>query len=229
MNTVIDLHERPFVSISGEAGFFPQGSICTFIRFQGCNLRPPCAYCDTVHAQRFNEGIPYSVESVLRECQTKQVLITGGEPLASKICTTLIEALLSAGHLVQVETNGSLTIPTIPGMQGHGGWVVDRKGPSSETQLPLLCQLGEEFFGWNRNPVIFKYVAAPTTSPYYHLDRDFIADDMWELDDMGYKGKFIISPMDADAKEFGNLFCFPREFWDRVIISLQIHKIMGMA
>lgn len=224
----MNLHERPFVSISGEAGFFPQGSVCTFIRFQGCNLR--CLYCDTVRAQRRDEGEPHTIETLVRACSTKQVLITGGEPLINKECRPLIETLLLAGRAVQVETNGSLPIPIIPGIEQHGGWVVDRKGPSSGDPAPSPRQIGAaEFFRWDKNPVIFKYVAASTKSPYYHPDRDFLIDDMWEMADLGYEGKFIISPMDADAKNFGNLFCFPRELQDRVIISLQIHKIMGMA
>lgn len=226
---ILDMNERPFVSISGEAGIFPQGNVCTFLRLQGCSLR--CVYCDTVRAQRQGEGEPYSIETLVRACSTKQVLITGGEPLLQRAgCIKLIEFLLLAGHCVQIETNGTMEIPVIPAMRVCGGWVIDRKGPSSGVETSTPRQIGaDEFFKWDKVDVIFKYVVAPTHSQYYHLDRDFVADDMWEMHNMGYQGKFIISPMDADTKDFGNLFCFPREFQDRVIISLQIHKLLGVA
>jgi 7-carboxy-7-deazaguanine synthase len=221
------LHEEPFVSISGESGFFPQGSICIFLRFQKCNLR--CIYCDTVKAQSSKGGIEYSADDVFNKIKTKQVLITGGEPLLAENCIDFIRILLLAGHYVQIETNGSLPIPVISEIQGRGGWVIDRKGPSSENQSRPIGELGIDFYNWNKTPVIFKYVVASTVSPYYHKDRDFVVTDMIELDSMGYKGMFIISPMNADTKNKGVLFFFPDKFRDRVIISLQLHKILGLA
>jgi len=224
--TNVLLHKPPFVSISGEAGFFPQGSFCTFIRFQQCNLM--CSYCDTPGARTKEGGIPYSIRDILNECDTEQVLITGGEPLMSPGCIPLIKELLREGHSVQVETNGSLSIPILPQMNGRGGWVVDRKGPSSETTVLSVKPFGEQFYYWNVNSITFKYVISPVTSPFYEQDREFIAKDMVELDELGYRGKFIISPMDAYVWKSSDLLCFPSKFKNRVIISLQLHKILGV-
>jgi len=47
-----------FESISGEAGFFPQGIWCTFIRLQGCNLR--CHWCFGIVPGRRIPRIIYS-------------------------------------------------------------------------------------------------------------------------------------------------------------------------
>ena len=49
LNTVLQVNSI-FESISGEAGFFQQGTWCTFIRLQGCNLR--CSWCFGVRPGR---------------------------------------------------------------------------------------------------------------------------------------------------------------------------------
>ena len=226
--TQLYLNEKPFVSLSGEAGFFQQGSVCTFIRFQGCNLR--CLYCDTPQAQNLTDGngIACSVEGLVNQCRTKQVLITGGEPLMQPTMLGLIRELIDHGHVVQVETNGSLVIPCTLDRIGTY-WVVDRKGPSSG-QVELL-PIGElfYFYAWDIEQVIFKYIWAGVLSPYHTEDWSFIIEDMARLTKAGYTGKFIISPMDAGVSGVGGVLNFPEEFRDRVIISLQIHKILNIA
>jgi len=218
------LHEPPFESISGEAGFFTQGSFATFIRLQGCNLN--CVYCDTPKAQNAEGGTRWNINEVVFRCQTKQVLITGGEPLMQESALiALVTALISRGHLVQIETNGSLSIPKIGSPwappQYKPFWVVDRKGPSSRnkpvTEIP--------FSVFDRN-VIVKYIISRVCSPYHEKDKQFIVEDMDRLDHAGYGGNYIISPMSANPN-VGPLFFYKQRH--RVIISLQIHKILGLA
>ena len=120
-----------FESISGEAGWFPQGSWCTFVRLQGCNLH--CQWCDTKKALDHFAGMKMSVDEIVAQCKTPRVLITGGEPLMQiDGLEVLLEALIEkADKHVQVETNGSFSIPRWEGVE----WVVDYKPPSSGCSL----------------------------------------------------------------------------------------------
>lgn len=98
-----------FESISGETGIIPQGAITTFIRLQGCNLH--CTWCDTQKAQEVDyEGINAKEVSdiVKKEVATKNVIITGGEPLLQGQTLQLTRQLINYGHVVQIETNGSI-------------------------------------------------------------------------------------------------------------------------
>jgi len=77
-----------FRSISGEAGYRPQGSPMVFIRLFGCNLS--CRYCDTKYAREpsknYKEMSPEEVlEEVVRKIEpSDHILFTGGEPLLQK-------------------------------------------------------------------------------------------------------------------------------------------------
>jgi len=218
------LHEPPFESISGEAGFFTQGSFATFIRLQGCNLN--CVYCDTQKAQSLEGGTRWSISEVIARCKTRQVIITGGEPLVQESALiALVVALMSRGHMVQIETNGSLPILKIgsPWAPPHRKpfWVIDRKGPSSRN--PAKEEIPFSVFDSN---VIVKYILSRQSSPYHEKDKQFIVADMDRLDQAGYGGNYIISPMDADSNVGPLFFCKQRH---KVIISLQIHKILGLA
>ena len=101
-----------YCSILGESTF--AGIPCALVRLTGCNLR--CTYCDTKYA--YENGIEMSVEQIIRSVMkfdVAPVLITGGEPLLQDGVMELINRLLDAGHLVLLETNGSLDIKEIPG------------------------------------------------------------------------------------------------------------------
>lgn len=228
MKPTLLLHEPPFISISGEAGGFPQGSFCTFIRLQKCNLR--CKYCDTPKARPQEGGILYSIDSLVQKCHTKQVLITGGEPLLqAHALVPLIERLTKEGHPVQIETNGSLPIPSMSNTaRAYSTWIIDRKGSSSGMSHKMLPPTSAAYH-CNTDKVIFKYVLAGFDSKSYQEDRYFLTEDMRALHNAGYRGRFLISPMDAAVDKAGNLNCFPIEFQDRITISLQLHKILGFA
>jgi len=94
-----------FTSISGEVGAIPQGTPVTFIRLQGCNLR--CPYCDTAHSWDHESGYQMSIDEVISYVKTKNVVLTGGEPLIQLQWSPLAVKLMSLNHKVQVETNGT--------------------------------------------------------------------------------------------------------------------------
>ena len=72
-----------FYSLQGESSLV--GLPTAFIRLTGCPMR--CNYCDTAYA--FHEGKNLSIADILKEInafKTKYVTVTGGEPLAQKLC-----------------------------------------------------------------------------------------------------------------------------------------------
>ena len=75
----------------------------TFVRLAGCNLK--CIWCDT--PQGFTEGTAMEEKAILELCKSAWVCLTGGEPLLQNV-EALIQQLQENGHLVAVETNGTI-------------------------------------------------------------------------------------------------------------------------
>ncbi len=59
---------------------------------------------------------------------TRQVCVTGGEPLAQKNCLPLLTALCDAGYDVSLETSGALDIGAVDARVSR---IVDLKAPGS--------------------------------------------------------------------------------------------------
>jgi len=102
-----------FYSIQGE-GLYAGLPMC-FVRLTGCPLR--CVWCDT--PQAYDGGKVYSLEEIGRELSHSSsrpgwVSITGGEPLAQKGSTDLMEFLLQNGYRILLETSGSITLEEVP-------------------------------------------------------------------------------------------------------------------
>ncbi len=123
-SSVLNICET-FTSLQGEG--LDVGLPCFFIRFSGCNLH--CSYCDTGYAR--HAGTKMTTEELCglwRESGVPLVQITGGEPLIQTGVYGLMEALLSGGARVLLETNGSVPLDRV-------SWqvvkVVDIKTPGS--------------------------------------------------------------------------------------------------
>jgi 7-carboxy-7-deazaguanine synthase len=127
-----------FFSYQGEGVRTGYPSI--FVRVAGCNFAiegHPCkwngSFCDTGYAQQKNQGDSYTNQNIIQEIgkisklyNCKEIVITGGEPLAcGENMYDLIEELLTK-YTVTVQTNGSQVIwPT------SAIWAMDIKCPSS--------------------------------------------------------------------------------------------------
>src|SRR5579863_10730585 len=99
-----------FHSLQGEADAV--GYPTVFVRLTGCPLR--CQYCDTAYA--FHAGEWLDLETILETVRgygTKQVCVTGGEPLAQPNCLRLLERLCDLGFHVSLETSGALDIAAV--------------------------------------------------------------------------------------------------------------------
>lgn len=126
-----------FLSIDGEGP--TAGEIATFIRFGGCNLC--CTWCDTAYSIDGEiKGEFLSKEDIykfIKDNGTKNVTITGGEPLIQKDIEELIYFLAKDSELViHIETNGSVPIynfKTIHNLD-NVSFILDYKLPSSKME-----------------------------------------------------------------------------------------------
>lgn len=118
-----------FESINGEVCLPGQGSLATFIRLAGCNLH--CSYCDAKPAQIMSTGTKMTISQIFEKVRTfgnDNITITGGEPLVQKTALkNLVKALSDNGYAISIETNGSIMIPDWE----DPSWVVDWKLPCS--------------------------------------------------------------------------------------------------
>jgi len=114
-----------FHSLQGESR--PAGCPTVFVRLTGCPLR--CQYCDTEYA--FSGGklmnISLIVDEVIRY-DTKNVCVTGGEPLAQPGCQRLLSKLCDLDLSVLLETSGAVDISEV---DERVSVVMDIKTPAS--------------------------------------------------------------------------------------------------
>lgn len=114
-----------FLSIQGESSH--AGLPCAFVRLAGCNL--DCRYCDTPYARGGGEELELEeVVGRVEEFGVRLVEITGGEPLFQEEMPELARRLCEAGHIVLVETNGSMDITVLDPRVIR---IMDLKCPSS--------------------------------------------------------------------------------------------------
>jgi len=114
-----------FFSLQGETS--RAGLPTVFVRLTGCPLR--CVWCDTEHA--FSGGHNLTLAEILgavNKIGSRQVCVTGGEPLAQKNCLPLLTMLCDAGYDVSLETSGALDIS---GVDPRVSRIVDIKAPGS--------------------------------------------------------------------------------------------------
>ena len=127
-----------FFSLQGEAA--RSGLPTVFVRLTGCPLR--CTWCDTEYA--FTGGTTTRIEDVLSEVArfpTRNVCVTGGEPLAQKTCLPLLTAFCDAQYDVCLETSGALDITPVDPRVAR---IMDLKGPSSgESNKNLLSNIDD--------------------------------------------------------------------------------------
>ena len=117
-----------FHSVQGEGPL--TGVRTSFVRTARCNLR--CAWCDTTYS--FGPGAERSISSLVREVashRTKNVCLTGGEPLLQSESVDLVRELSDRGLTTVIETGGSLDVRPYLGIP-RVILSVDVKCPSSQ-------------------------------------------------------------------------------------------------
>ena len=114
-----------FFSLQGETRTV--GLPTVFVRLTGCPLR--CGYCDTEYA--FTGGEWMGMDEILErvaDYKAKYVTVTGGEPLAQKLCNDLLVKLCDVGYEVSLETSGALSVAEVDSRVVK---VMDLKTPAS--------------------------------------------------------------------------------------------------
>ena len=84
------------------------GMPAIFLRFGKCNLS--CKWCDT----EYNNFTIWTLEEVLGELsryQTRNIIITGGEPTIQPHLSKLLSILKKQGYFLAIESNGLKPIP----------------------------------------------------------------------------------------------------------------------
>jgi 7-carboxy-7-deazaguanine synthase len=123
-----------FKSLQGEG--LTMGAPTTFVRTSGCPLR--CAYCDTKKA--YDKGEEMSLDQVMKKVakhRTRHVCLTGGEPLAQKEASKLIQMLVDKGYQVVLETNGAMPLDEMPCVENLT-LSMDIKCPSSGESSKMI-------------------------------------------------------------------------------------------
>ena len=127
-----------FVSINGEGQ--RAGEAAVFIRFRGCNLC--CSYCDTKWANSPDAPAEsMTAEEIVKYAASTgitNVTLTGGEPLLQPELHVLTDMLISSGHRVEIETNGSQPVEGLAIRDLRPSFTLDYKLPDSGMESRML-------------------------------------------------------------------------------------------
>lgn len=200
-----------FRTIQGEGPF--AGMPAIFIRLGGCNLQ--CEFCDTDFE---TDNTLWTVEQIGLHIDTldsrKELLvITGGEPFRQNI-SQLIDWGLARFDLVQIETNGTLSLFNVPWYNRRLKVVISPKTPKIKIWPPnvsykYIIKHGDQY-NFNGLPIL---ESGPVYFPMVNNSEIYI-QPMDEYDII--KHKLNMRACVEIAYKFGYR------------ISLQTHKILGV-
>ena len=127
-----------FHSIQGEG--LHAGTPSVFLRTTGCNLR--CWFCDTPETSWQPQGSTRDWEALVEQVgsfECRHVVLTGGEPLLQPDVVPLTRALHQRGHIVTIETAGTVFRPVqadlvslSPKLANSTPWTLPAAYPRSE-------------------------------------------------------------------------------------------------
>ena len=198
-----------FYSIQGESTY--TGLPCVFVRLAGCNLR--CNYCDTTFS--YKSEITLSITDIITKVKeydpVKLVEITGGEPLLQSEVFQLIRSLHKNGHIILLETNGTILLKDIP---DYVIKIVDVKCPGSGEENSFLFE-NLEFINKEKDEI--KFVLSDNFD--YNWAKDFVTK--YNLIDY----EILFSPV-LEKLESHKLTKWITEDRLRVRMQLQLHKLI---
>jgi 7-carboxy-7-deazaguanine synthase len=203
-----------FGTFQGEGPYTGYPSL--FIRLSGCNLA--CSFCDT----EFDAYEEMAVEEIIRRAYEAfqnfaekeiadvkpLVVITGGEPMRQNI-SFLCKEFIEMGHMVQVESNGTLICPDLP----------------KEVQIVCSPKVSNGKYHKIRSDVMqqviaIKFIVSASQNEYSNLS------------DVGQNGiRVYVQPMDEydPQKNAANLkLAMQLALQNNAILSLQTHKVIGI-
>jgi len=210
-----------FPSINGEVCNTGQGSLATFIRFAGCNLR--CSWCDTEYALSDKSGTWMTVEQIITEVNKfglRNITITGGEPLVQEEgFQLLIQELWRRRYNISVETNGSIPLPWVEGVVN---WVYDIKPMSAGVGSIHPHPKSDEFKRFKEDDFI-KFVISNRE------DYDDAVKFYKALVAANCRARYAFSP-NTDQLDTNQLVTWMKESkLSDVVVNLQLHKIINLS
>lgn len=204
-----------FGTFQGEGPYTGYPSI--FIRLSGCNLA--CSFCDTEFDSydelNVNEIIAIGYKKFTEFSGEKNdfkplIVITGGEPMRQNI-SLLCKILLDDGHIVQIESNGTLISPDLP------------------ENVKIVCSPKVSNAKYHKvRPDILKQTIAI---------KFIVSDSRKEYSDIGEVGQrefnipVYIQPMDEYNSEKNNAnlaLAMKLSIKNNAVLSLQTHKMIGI-
>ena len=199
-----------FQSIDGEVNCWGQGTIATFIRFSGCNLK--CPYCDTKKSQVMNNGQFMTVQEILETVKTDKVTITGGEPMCQDLedLKHLIFKLKSDNRIITIETNGTYSLyPLYIEHDRDCSFIIDYKiDDSFKVELSMLRE-----YDWIKIPIRDE------------LDYGVARDIVKNLAPNCY-ARFAFSPIGVDLEILlENMISDGLHY---VALNVQLHKLLKL-
>jgi len=204
-----------FQSINGEG--MKAGELAVFLRFQGCNLC--CRYCDTAWANtedaEYREMDEEEILDEVKKYKVKNVTVTGGEPLLRQGMRLLLTKLTKAGFLVEIETNGSVSLQEFAGISPNISFTMDYKlgGSGMEDKMDT-----DNFSLLTKQDTV-KFVV----SDYRDLERAY---DVSVKFLSGGKCSLLISPVFGEIKPEEIVEFMKEHHWTDARMQLQMHKII---
>ncbi|WBW97218.1 putative 7-carboxy-7-deazaguanine synthase QueE [Oceanirhabdus sp. W0125-5] len=205
-----------FVSVNGEGRL--SGQLAIFIRFAGCNL--DCSYCDTRWANE--ENVEYTlmneqeIYEYIQSTGVKNITLTGGEPLLQVGLIELLNVLSKDEDLlVEIETNGSVSLKEFIDITNAPRFVMDYKLPSSDMEEKMLV----DNLKYLTKKDTIKFVAGTTED----LERAKYLIDEYNLIN---KTNVYISPVFGKI-EMAEIVEFMHKYtMNGVTLQVQLHKII---
>ncbi len=203
-----------FESINGEG--MKAGELSVFVRLCGCNLH--CSYCDTSWANE--KDAPYqemTARQIVQKAEaygTKNVTLTGGEPLLAEHVLELLEAL-SEKFCVEIETNGSIALDSFCKKDRKVIFTMDYKlkGSGMEEQMCL-----SNFALLQRDDTV-KFVVSDQTD----LERAYEIEQKYAL---GQKCHVLISPVFGKIIPADMVAFMMEKKWVTARMQIQMHKVI---
>ena len=206
-----------FYSIQGEGPW--SGKPVVFVRLSGCNLC--CTWCDT----DYTNGPEKAISQILARARevsgslTPDIVITGGEPFIHNI-TPLVELLLDHLCAIQIETNGTLSLPDFP--HEHVTIVCSPKAGKIHPDIQRHCHNYKYVVAQNE---IGYYTGLPNSPTQAKGKRgppkptDLDPEEIW------------LMPRDGDTKEeqlANEKACVDLCKTHGYRLSMRLHKILGL-
>ncbi len=213
-----------FKTIQGEGPF--AGHPAIFIRLAGCSLR--CWFCDTDFESNYHNlmtprEVAEKVKELIGDSKIKLVVFTGGEPMLQRIGSAIIciQNRLQEVH-TQIETSGTHCAPALEFLV-RNGLVTIVCSPKTGKVNQRIAELTDHW----------KYVISLSDRGFLRHTQNPEKEGSTYFPPITKNTRIYLQPCDEgpgnEEKSRKNLEqCITLAQQEGFILSLQLHKILGM-